>query len=172
MSSTNTLKFNAPLKALAANSGRIPLGDEQARQEGYQEGRGDYDSLRQGIIQEISQSYEKVIQDISHRLPDIVIAAVKKVIGEVQLDAQNIANIIEDVLASAAPEDENLNIKLSPSDYAILVDQQQEFIKQYSKISFSKDESLSSGDCIVSSRFGLVDAKVSTKLQQIKEELA
>ena len=42
----------------------------------------------------------------------------------------------------------------------------------YPNVKFFEDESLSSGDCQIKSRFGLLDGRIATKLRKIGEELS
>ena len=44
-------------------------------------------------------------------------------------------------------------------------------LEGYPNVKFFEDSSLSSGDCQIKSRFGLLDGRVSTKLRKIEQEL-
>lgn len=168
----NRVKFFQPLKTISAESGRIPLPEADARKQGFTEGRSDYDELRAGVIEKMGQSYEEVLKEISQRLPGLVTTAVERLLGGVTLEAEHIANIVEEVLNTSAPENENLEVCLCEEDYKKLVESQNAVVSKYTKVTFKTDPSLSAGDCIVSSRFGLVDARVETKLEQVKDELS
>ena len=44
-------------------------------------------------------------------------------------------------------------------------------LEGYPNVKFHEDETLSSGDCQVKSRFGLLDGRIATKLRKIEQEL-
>jgi flagellar assembly protein FliH len=47
----------------------------------------------------------------------------------------------------------------------------QEFEQKYPAIKFSADSELTPGDCLAKSRFGTIDARVFTKLQNMGRSL-
>ena len=48
---------------------------------------------------------------------------------------------------------------------------EEQTLEGFSHVKFVIDESLSSGDCVVKSRFGILDGRIETKLKRIKKEL-
>ena len=172
MSLINIIKFKQPLIKISAQSGAVPLSEKDAYQKGYDVGQGDLEALKRGIVEKLGSSYDQVLKEISERLPGLVIKVAKKVLGEVTLDADQVAGIIKEVLENSAPEGECLEVSLSEEDYQLLHSSAHEIMRKYPKVVYLADAGLVSGDCLVLSRFGLVDATVKTKLEQVEEKIS
>ena len=51
------------------------------------------------------------------------------------------------------------------------IEGEDELLEGYPNVKFFEDSSLSSGDCQIKSRFGLLDGRISTKLRKVEREL-
>ena len=51
------------------------------------------------------------------------------------------------------------------------IEGEDELLDGYPNVKFFEDSSLSSGDCQIKSRFGLLDGRISTKLRKVEREL-
>lgn len=167
--SSNNIKFFSPLKNIVASSGPKPMGDAESYALGFAEGRKAYEEMKEGLMKKVSQGYDQAIEEISHRIPDLVLMAVDRLYAGMKIEVETVKAIVKDVLSQWVPENEDLEVYLASEDYEALTKDQD--MKQYSRVSFKSDPSLRRGDCLVKSKFGLVDAKIETKLKQLKEDL-
>lgn len=122
------------------------------------------------LMSRLEEEYKNLLEEISTRLPDIIINLTKKVFGEVTLEKENVKKIVQEALKEA-PEGEELEVFLSEKDFTLLFGEQETQVNEFGSITYKKSMSLSSGDCIVKSQFGLIDALTETKLNQLKREI-
>jgi len=77
-----------------------------------------------------------------------------------------------EVLEALYPERENLELIISPRDAALLEKLNSTWSSHYPGLRMTVDPALSPGDCQVRSRFGITDARLSSKLETLERELA
>jgi len=123
------------------------------------------------VFESIQGEFETLVKEISERMPDIAITIVKRIWGGLTLESQQVEAIVLEILRDNAPKGECLEVLLSEGDYDLLSKMEDVLENRYPGIKFKKSETLSSGDCLIKSRFGLVDATIDTKLKQIRREL-
>ncbi len=133
--------------------------------------KGENERLRDGVLNVIRADYEKLVKDVSGRLPDLVIAVAKRVLSSVTLEREQVEAIVTEALKESGTEGEELEVYLSEGDYKLLMGGEEGVEGRYPDIKFVSDVKLKSGDCLVKSRFGLIDARVDTKLKQIRQDL-
>lgn len=187
MSSNRTIFLNEPLRAVKLRSFSISSADFERNQKdsfdrGYAEASSqlneqitklqqDAQNLQDQILKGIQEKFTELTQEISERLPTLIVSLTRRALGGIELDEEKIKAIIQDNLKEVSDLTGPLTLFLSPQDYELMDKTDKQFASKHAIINFEKDESLSSGDCLIKSSFGLIDGRMDTKLKKVKEEL-
>lgn len=132
--------------------------------------RAEFLEIQRSVFEELSGRFDTMTQMVGERVPQLVMALVRRVWGGLEMTPDSIKNILDEMLSEFAPEGENLEVSLHPSDLAVLKENGDN-ASEHEYIKLIADEQLERGDCLVSSRFGMIDGRVETKLKKIEEEL-
>ena len=127
--------------------------------------------MQQSVFKNMHAEFEKLVEEINSRLPELVLAMLHRVLADTPMDRQLVCKIIDETLGQFISKDEDLEIRLSKSDLALLRGGEESSEDLYPGITLLEDPALQPGDCLVRSRFGLVDARVQTKILKIEKEL-
>lgn len=185
----HTLQFTKPLKAVrVVYHGPEPLrvnAVAEREQDAYERGYADAEgAAQQQIVQarmEMKRLQDEVLETVAHQfrefaaqfdaqMPELVLAIVRKVWTDLELDREAILRIIDATLGEMAPGGDEMTLLLNPRDAALLQDVE-EFSRHYTGLKLVPDDGLRSGDVVLRSRFGVVDARVETKLRRVEEEI-
>lgn len=191
----HTAQFSAPLKGLSIVPEQPPVPPEpvfskeqlekavadartQATQMAQsqlvpqiQQAREQAEQLQTGVFSQLDNRFESVMHEMYERMPELVMILVKRVLCEVTMTEESIKAIVLDTLSEISSEAEKMEVRLAPGDLELLKDADNELENRFPNLNFKADKTLSSGDCMLHSRFGVVDARVETKLQKIFDDL-
>lgn len=160
----------------------VPRLEEAAYKRGHNDAGTRYNSqileqrreakhLQECLFEKFEAEFESIIKEINKRLPGIVMVSVRRVCAGIEPDRVLVENIIGEVMDEGTPDSENLEIFLSTEDFK-LVDGKLNFSpERFPKLSIVEDPDLHVGDCMMRSRFGIVDGRMNTKLRRIESEL-
>ncbi len=124
------------------------------------------------LFSKINQDFEALLREVHAQVPDIVIKLVKKVLGSYEIDAQNMHKLIQDALKEVSEDNAYVEVFISPKDWEVLSLEDEAWASEYPRVSFFKDDKLKRGDCMLKSRFGLIDGRMEKKISKIEKELA
>lgn len=148
--------------------------------EGYQQGLEDgkretQDLAHQALTikEELEEERRNLITNIENEIPKIIYIAVEKVINrEFNLNKKIILDIISSTLNKT--NSETATVRVSDEDYDI-VDQNKDKVMSECKglydIEVKKDLSLDTGDCIVETNCGYIDAGINTQIKKLQESV-
>ncbi len=173
------IAYSGPSPVSGEKAGKL---QEQAHRKGYDTASDFYNRqilelrkeavyLQETVLQKIEEQFGQAMQEINSSLPDLLLSMIRGIWSGLQLDRQNIENIVKEVISDLSPEEEALEINLFPADFKLLQEGARILSDQYPSLKFKENSSLQSGDCLVRSRFGTIDAKVATKIKKIEKEL-
>ena len=147
---------------------------QQAQQEANQQIvqlRQQASTLQTGALQKLDGEFQNLIHQVNTRLPELVIALVKRVLVDVKIDADTVKAIVDETISEISSENEAMEVRLSPNDLRIMEWMVPQFQNSYPNLTFKEDAALQPGDCLLNSRFGLIDATVEKKLQILEQDL-
>ena len=133
--------------------------------------RKEVEHLQQSVFKNLSTEFDKLVEEINRRLPELLLVMLRRVLADTPMDRKLVCKIIDETLGQFVSKDEDLEISLSKSDLALLRGGEGSSEDLYPGITLLEDPALQPGDCLVRSRFGLVDARVQTKISKIEKEL-
>ena len=135
--------------------------------------------FEQGIAEARMEEAERMLDNVSRmvnyfekvetNIVDLVTTAVGKVIGELD-DHDVIFRIVRNALAAVRTQNQ-VTVRLNPSECEAVKEKLNDLLTLYPAISYlsvEPDIRLSSGDCILETDIGTVEAGIDTQLQAIR----
>jgi flagellar assembly protein FliH len=167
----------------------IEAAIDEGKSEGYHQGlqAGREEGLNEGVIQlqELISSLNKKMVDFNQSLVEreaelkedllrLAVAISKKVIGrELKIDSELLKGIIQRTISLLDGEEE-IVIKVAPSDLEVLADYKQELLSSNNsleRVKIVSDEGIKSGGCIIETDFGGFDATIASQLAEVEAKL-
>ena len=110
-----------------------------------------------------------MVETVQSRIPGLAVQLVKKVWSGLMWDGDAVRGMIEEILAEYCTGKETVEVFLSASDLHLLEGFEED--TPYGKVILKEDMTLKPGDCLVQTKFGLIDARLETKFKKIEKEL-
>lgn len=188
MPTDNVIKIHAPLKgvSLLGTRPRATYSEEQleaAKRDAYQRGSDEAGRLieRQMVEQReellhlqtetfaaVARQHEGLARQLYEMVPELALEAVARILAKTDFDRELVLGITRDVLAEIEPSGAPVEVQLSARDLALIAGYDDGFREKHPAISFRSNPELKTGDCIVRSRYGVVDARLATKLRTVE----
>ncbi|MBA3849547.1 MAG: flagellar biosynthesis protein [Opitutus sp.] len=181
--------FDRPLAgAVLPGQGRMLTEAEVAArvQEAYRQGvdsareaadqqmvefRHDMEQLSDSVLKKLSALEPELVAQIRDALPGLAVDIAHRLLAGYEPPPETVERLCREALEQLFPEREGLELSLSPPDAALLQSLNPDWLQRYPALRVRTDASLTRGDCVVRSRFGLTDARLSTKLQSLTHSL-
>jgi flagellar assembly protein FliH len=160
---------------------------EAAREEAYKQARSDASAehakqlaqhqaevldLQRQTLDNLGAQHEALVDQFCEMLPGLVMEAVRRILATTELDETLMKNIVSEIIAEVHPGTSGVEVTLSEHDMEFFEEVEETFQKKYPGIHFVCDRELHPGDCMVRSRFGVLDGSLSTKLDHVEALLA
>lgn len=147
---------------------------EAAEDEGKQqllEARVEYQHLHDQVLGSINERYESLVDEIHSRLPGLLMAGLRRLLPEVALNGDAVEQLVMDTARGLLEKGEAIEVRLCEADLAALREASPDFEARHPRLTFTSDGGLGRGDCLISSRYGQVDARVEVKLNRLEREV-
>ncbi len=187
-----SLSFIAPLRFVhLAGQGDRPRfsardmvqSREEARQEASEAVTQAYDEQITRLKTDVSAIVERILSEIVHKheealeqmrtlLPALVHEAMGRVVSGIAWEENAVKGVVLDLLAEVAPGAENVEVQLCRADLTRMEKFQPQLRQKFPTLQFSANDELGSGDCMVRTRFGVLDGRMATKIQSVVKLLA
>jgi flagellar assembly protein FliH len=135
------------------------------------EQRAEVAQLQDAIFKSLAAQSETLTSEVAQILPDLILEITHRVLAGFKPDTETVRNSISETLAEVAPGSADVEIRLHPQDLALVQGVDAELEQKYPGIKLIPDLELTPGDCVAKSRFGMIDARVLTKLQNVARSL-
>lgn len=132
--------------------------------------RGEMTQLQNDVLATIQNRYNEFTEQFNEQLPDLVLTIVEKIWEGLELDRNAVLRAIDAALVQAGNDTRELVLRLCPKDAALLHDTET-FQTRFPDLKIETDPELTPGDVMLRSRFGIVDARIETKLRRVEEEI-
>jgi len=126
--------------------------------------RVEMEQLSDGVLRQLSQLEPALVRQLRDALPGLAVDIARRLLAGYEPPADRVEKLCHEALEQLFPEREGLELSLCPRDAALLDQVNPAWIARYPGLKVKQDANLSPGDCQVRSRFGLTDARQSTKL--------
>jgi flagellar assembly protein FliH len=101
-------------------------------------------------------------------LPQLVTEATARVVAGLPVDAVFVRNVVDDLLNDVAPGAENVEVQLCAEDVAKVSGFDQELRHKFPTLRVVENKDIKPGDCLVKTRFGVLDGRISSKLKAVE----
>lgn len=192
MNWANTVYFSQPLRAVSLLTGapvqewqqflqeREAAAFELGRRSGEKElsaqllqQRNETVELQRGILTSLQAVLPKVAHEAETALIELTLEAAQKIIAGLPIDVALVESTVREALRQAEDTAEIL-VQLHPEDLALLRQHQSEILNglpESGPLRFSPSTEVARGGCLIQTRFGLVDARRETKIEQLRQSL-
>ncbi len=133
--------------------------------------RAEIAQLQDSLFQSLSKQSESLAHQVSEVLPDLVIEIAQRVLAGMKPDRAAVERLLSETLAEISSGSTDVEVFLNPSDLALVEGIANDYAHKYPGIKLTADPELGPGDCRAKSRFGMIDARVFTKLQNVARSL-
>lgn len=152
---------------------------EEAWQKGYAEGmeaafaqNEDILAEAEQIRQSAAQEHDSIMAGLEAEIVELVLGVARKAVaGELATNRDVILQLIGDALINCSNKNGAV-LKVSPSDCDYLNENKEKLLAMAEgadELEIKKDSTLKTGDCIIETPLGSVDACVNTRLDKIEE---
>ena len=159
-----------------------------ARETGYRQGRAEADTafagqlmaqrqevaaLADGVLRRLSEQQATLARQARGCVPGLVMNIARRLLAGAVPDAARIEGIIEQALAETpADPTQTLEVSLSSDDFRALETMGGDSLRErHPNVTLRADPTLAANDCTVRGEFGLIDARLETKLKAVESLL-
>ena len=143
---------------------------ERQKQQGYEDGVAESKLDQTDQMLKVVSRTINYLSDIEKAMADILMTGVKKIIGE--FDQEELAvNLVRNALQHVRNE-KQVTIRIPPSQYKMVKAKLNDILAEYKGVGFIDlvaDQRLSTGDCIMESEIGVVDASVDLQIKALQK---
>jgi flagellar assembly protein FliH len=146
---------------------------ESALSEQLLQQRNETIELQRGILTSLQAALPKVAHEAETALIELALESAKKIVAGMPVDAAMVESTVREALRQAEDSAE-INIQLHPEDLALLRQHQSEILNglpDSGPMRFTHSSEVGRGGCIIQTRFGLIDARRETKIEQLRQSL-
>jgi flagellar assembly protein FliH len=193
MKPLNAIKFHAPLRGvqlLPPLSHRdAELARRQAEQDAYERGRHDGEKalseqllqqrselleLQQGVLTAMREAIPHLIQQTEQQLIEVALETAKKIVAGMPISQEMVEAVVREAVGEIEDSAE-ITVHLNGDDLALLRKHQSSVLQglpSAGAMRFISSTEVTRGGCLVQTRFGMLDARRETKLEQLRESLS
>jgi flagellar assembly protein FliH len=148
-------------------AGETALNEQLLRQ------RNETVELQRGILTSLQAALPKVAHEAESALIDLALESAKKIVAGMPVDVALVEHTVREALLQAEDTAEII-IQLHPDDLALLRQHQSDVLNgspESGPLRFTHSSEIGRGGCIIQTRFGLIDARRETKIEQLRQSL-
>lgn len=157
-----------------------------ARAAGYQEGgdaardfsnqqivdlRSEMQTLQAGLLQRLASAHDQLNEQVRAALPALAVEIGQRLLAGFVPPPELVEQLCREALDQLYPERDGLELVVGPRDAAVLERLVPAWRVHFTNLRVTIDDTLNPGDCLVRSRFGVTDARASSKLEGLRHEL-
>jgi flagellar assembly protein FliH len=130
--------------------------------------RADAKAVIDGAFSKVSERHEYALGQIRALLPKLVSEATARVVAGVEVSAELVRSVVHDLLGDVTPGADAVEVQLCPADLARVAGFDQELRHKFPNIHLTENRELQPKDCVVKTRFGVLDGRVTSKLKSVE----
>lgn len=133
--------------------------------------RVEMEQLSDGVLRQLTTVEPATLAQLREALPALAIDIARRLLAGFEPPAELVEKLCHEALQQLFPERDGLELSVCPRDAALLEQVNPGWMARYPGLKVKSDANLAPGDCQVRSRFGLTDARQSTKLAVLSHGL-
>ncbi len=134
--------------------------------------RSEVSAVQNGIFARLGEAEKMIAQQMRVALPDLAVDVAKRVLAGFAPPPEVVEQLCQEAMRALFPEVQDLELVVGERDHAIIESLVPEWRTTYPGIKVTIDPVLMAGECLVRSRFGVIDARHGAKVESLRRELA
>lgn len=130
--------------------------------------RAEAKAVIDGALSKVSERHEYALNQIRALLPKLVSEATARVVAGVEVSAELVRSVVNDLLGDVTPGADTVEVQLCPADLARVAGFDQELRHKFPNVHLTENRELVPMDCVVKTRFGVLDGRVASKLKSVE----
>jgi flagellar assembly protein FliH len=192
MQSNNAIMFSLPVRDVrlcTAGGADAAKRQREAERAAYERGQRDGEKalseqllaqrselleLHQGILESLRNTVPQLARETEKALIELALEAAQKLVAGIPIKPKLIEAIVREALAQIEGNTD-ITVLLHPDDLALVRKHTSEIssaVPEAGAVRFSGSSEISRGGCIVQTRFGMIDGRRETKIEQLRKSLA
>jgi flagellar assembly protein FliH len=146
---------------------------EKALSEQLVQQRTELLQLHQGVVESLRAVVPQLTRETEEALIELALQAARRVVAGMPIEAKAIEAVVREAVNQVEDTTE-ISIQLNPDDLALLRKHQSPILQglpETGPIRFTHSAEVTRGGCVVHTRFGLLDARRETKIEQLRHSL-
>jgi flagellar assembly protein FliH len=174
--------------ASASSPAETGQRERQDQQDAYERGRHDAEKaigeqllqqrtellqLHQGVVESLRSAIPQVVRDTERTLIELALEAAGKVVAGLPIESNLVEAVVREALSQVEDKAE-ITVQLHPDDLLLLRKHQSPILEgavDSGPLRFAGSSEISRGGCVVHTRFGFLDARRETKLDQLRDSV-
>jgi flagellar assembly protein FliH len=135
--------------------------------------RNEMSELQRGIVESLKRAVPQVILEAQVALVNLALESAQKIVAGLPISAEMVESVVREALRQVEDTAE-ITIQLHPEDLALLRKHNSPIltgVPEAGPLRFISSADVTRGGCLVQTRFGLIDARRETKVEQLKQSL-
>lgn len=192
MKSFKPITLAAPLRDVRLRATTSPADFAQAQRDveraAYERGRRDAElalaeqlvqqraemlEVHRGVVESLRNAVPKLIRETEGALIHLALQAAQKVVAGMPVTPKIVEAVVREALRQVEDTAE-IRILLHPDDFALLRRQKSpilEGLPETGPLRFAASTEVTRGGCLIHTRFGTIDARRETKIEQLRQSL-
>jgi flagellar assembly protein FliH len=130
--------------------------------------RAEAKAVIEGALSKVSEQHQYALAQMRALLPKLVSEATARVVAGVEVDGELVRSVVNDLLGDVTPGSDAVEVQLCPADLAKVVGFDQELRHKFPNIHLTENRELQPKDCVVKTRFGVLDGRIASKLKSVE----
>jgi flagellar assembly protein FliH len=147
---------------------------ERALSEQLIQQRNEMVELQQGVIESLRGTVPQVVREAGDAVVNLALESAQRVVADMPISADMVEAVVRQALRQVEDTAE-ITVRLHPDDLALLRKHDSPICSaapDTGPLRFVSSSEVTRGGCIVQTRFGLIDARRETKLDQLRQHIA
>lgn len=136
--------------------------------------RNEMSELQHGLLEALRRALPRVVLEAQAALLHLALAAAEKIVAGLPISPELVESVIRESLRQVEDTAE-ITIQLHPEDLALLRKHNSSILQgvpEAGPLRFISSADVTRGGCLVQTRFGLIDARRETKLEQLRQTIS
>ena len=133
--------------------------------------RSELQALQSGLFQQLATAHESLADQVRTALPTLTVELGQRLLAGFVPPPELVEKLCREALDQLYPERDGLELVVGPRDAAALERLVPSWRGHFTNLRITIDDTLNPGDCLVRSRFGVTDARASSKTEALRHEL-
>jgi flagellar assembly protein FliH len=136
--------------------------------------RNEMAALLNGVIDSLQKTVPQLVHETESALIQLALESAQKIVAGMPIKAELVESVVREALQQVEDTAE-IVIQLHPDDLVLLRKHKSDVLKaspNSQPLQFSSSPEVTRGGCLLRTRFGIIDARRETKVDQLREALA